>query len=191
MTATDELRRLLDERGVKWWEAWDKDLTIFDGAHGVRYTADHTLGEWFIRSVLPITAEQVIAATLGSGREAELQKALNKAAGNWAKTDAELRKALDFMRIWISDDAHLGESDVSYALERAEGLRKLDAIESAIAATLGGGECECDGSIEWEWTGPTTYYEHELSCGHVITSVDNELPNYCEICGAKVRKVRR
>lgn len=67
MSATDELRRMLDERGVEWWEAWDKDLTIFDGAHGVRYMADHTLGEWFIRSVLPITAEQAIAATLGGG----------------------------------------------------------------------------------------------------------------------------
>ena len=46
--------------------------------------------------------------------------------------------------------------------------------------------CECDGTISWEWTGPTTYYEHELSCGHVITSVDNEPPNYCEECGARV-----
>ena len=52
----------------------------------------------------------------------------------------------------------------------------------------GGGECECDGTIEWQWTGPTTYYEHELSCGHVITSVDNEPPSYCEECGARVRK---
>ena len=42
------------------------------------------------------------------------------------------------MRIWISDDAHLGESELSAAFEKAEGLRKLDAIESAIAATLGG-----------------------------------------------------
>lgn len=48
--------------------------------------------------------------------------------------------------------------------------------------------CECDGTISWEWTAPTTYYEYELSCGHVITSVDNEPPNYCEECGAKVRK---
>ena len=78
--------------------------------------------------------------------------ALNKAAGNWTKADAELReksdmamaratdelrKSLDFMRIWISEDAHLGESAISRGLEKAEGLRKLDAIEQAIAATLG------------------------------------------------------
>ena len=52
----------------------------------------------------------------------------------------ELRKALDFMRIWISNDAHLGESEFSYELEKAEGLRKLEAIEQAIAATLGNTE---------------------------------------------------
>ena len=46
--------------------------------------------------------------------------------------------------------------------------------------------CEVDGTIEWRWTGPTTYYEHELSCGHVITSTEKEPPNYCEVCGAKV-----
>ena len=49
--------------------------------------------------------------------------------------------------------------------------------------------CECDGTIKWQWTGPTTYYEHELSCGHVITSVDDEPPKFCEECGAKVQKV--
>jgi len=64
-------------------------------------------------------------------------------------------------------------------------------LHDAIAATLGGGECECEGTIEWQWTGPTTYYEHELTCGHVITSVDNEPPKFCEECGAKVRKAAR
>lgn len=33
-----------------------------------------------------------IAATLGTDRESELQSALNKAAGNWAKADALLRE---------------------------------------------------------------------------------------------------
>jgi hypothetical protein len=46
----------------------------------------------------------------------------------------ELRKALDFMRIWLTEDAHLGESEISRELEKAGGLRKLDAIEQAIAA---------------------------------------------------------
>lgn len=42
-------------------------------------------------------------------------------------------KALDFMRIWISADVHIGESAISREFEKAEGLRKLDAIEAEIA----------------------------------------------------------
>ena len=67
MTATDELRRLLDERGVKWWEGWDKDLTCYDGANGVRYLADAMLGEMFFRSLLPVTPDQAVEVTLGRG----------------------------------------------------------------------------------------------------------------------------
>ena len=66
-SATEELRRLLDERGVKWWEGWDKDLTCYDGANGVRYLADAMLGEMFFRSVLPVTPAQAVEATLGKG----------------------------------------------------------------------------------------------------------------------------
>lgn len=142
MSATEELRRLLEERGVKWWpmrnNGYYEDRDTEFVANGKKHTA-HEWGDGF--AVYNLTPEQAIAATLGSDREAELQKALNKAAGNWAKADAELRKALDFMRIWISEDAHLGESAISCELEKAEGLRNLDAIESAIAATLGVGEC--------------------------------------------------
>lgn len=53
------------------------------------------------------------------------------------KMSESVTKALSVMRIWISEDAHLGESEISRELEKAEGLRKLAAIEQAIAATLG------------------------------------------------------
>ena len=46
--------------------------------------------------------------------------------------------------------------------------------------------CECDGTLYWDCVGTTPYYEHELSCGHVIRSTEEEPPNYCEVCGAKV-----
>lgn len=98
--------------------------------------------------------------------------------------DANLEQALLFMRIWISDDAHLGESELSAAFEKAEGLRKLDAIESAIASTLSGGECELvygendDGVDGW--------YTH---CGgwFAATRKDRRLvqPGFCQLCGGK------
>ena len=76
MTATDELRKMLDERGVKWWEGWYKGSTLYDGANGIRYVADTALGELFIRNVLPITPEQAVEATLGRGtcREAKIER---------------------------------------------------------------------------------------------------------------------
>jgi hypothetical protein len=63
---TEEVRKELDKRGVEWWEGWHKDMTIFDGAGGVRYEIDCTLGCPEIRSMLPITVEQAVSATLGT-----------------------------------------------------------------------------------------------------------------------------
>lgn len=47
--------------------------------------------------------------------------------------------------------------------------------------------CELDGTISWEWqAASTTFYTHSLSCGHDVTTTEQEPPNYCEECGAKV-----
>ena len=67
-SATESLRRLLDERGVEWWHGISEKSTVFDGEYDVRYEVDGTLGLLFIRSALHVTPEQAIAATLGRGR---------------------------------------------------------------------------------------------------------------------------
>ena len=68
MTATDELRRLLDERGMKWWpmrnNGYYEDRDTEFVANGKKHTA-HEWGDGF--AVYNLTTEQVIAATLGSG----------------------------------------------------------------------------------------------------------------------------
>lgn len=117
--------------------------------------------------------------------------AMNSAAGKWAKADAELRKAIDFMRIWISDDAHLGESELSYELEKSEGLRNLEAIEQAIAATLGSGACSVESKIfiDGDYV-PTPYYEYEMGCGGVFRWDEAEAPNCCPNCGRRVQHER-
>lgn len=70
MTATDELRRMLDERGVEWTPS------VFDPQHETFYSTENGVG--FIVTEFPeiqrmslacdmrITPEQAIAATLGS-----------------------------------------------------------------------------------------------------------------------------
>ena len=122
---------------------------------------------------LEFGGKRYVAATLGS-----------------PTLNANLEQALSFMRIWISDDAHIGESELSAAFEKAEGLRKLDAIESAIAATLGGGECE-----------PTEEYACSV-CGQDLVACDVSvgpnggaieldppiLFNFCPNCGKRIRK---
>lgn len=60
--------------------------------------------------------------------------------------------------------------------------------EKLQAATLGSGECECESSLLWDCYHGRDFYEHRLSCGHIVTSDFGEPPNYCEECGAKVRK---
>ena len=71
MTATDELRRRLDERGVEWTPS------VFDPQHETFYSTENGVG--FIVTEFPeiqrmslacdmrITPEQAIAATLGQG----------------------------------------------------------------------------------------------------------------------------
>lgn len=68
MTATDELRAMLDERGVEWWPMHD----VENGYHQDRDTEfviggkKYTAHEWGgTLNVYGFTPEQVIAATLG------------------------------------------------------------------------------------------------------------------------------
>lgn len=67
MTATDELRRLLDERGVEWFESVTrKGLTwIYRDGKAIRF---HPWQPDTLKvSMFDITPEQAIAATLGRG----------------------------------------------------------------------------------------------------------------------------
>ena len=62
MSATDELRKLLDERGVKW-TAVGKDITLDNQT----YCYPHTFTEFQDGLVVTnLTPEQAIAATLGA-----------------------------------------------------------------------------------------------------------------------------
>lgn len=68
MTATDELRRLLDERGIEYYPK-SADTTIWTASDGICYVmadADLIDGclELFIR---PVTPAQAVEATLGRG----------------------------------------------------------------------------------------------------------------------------
>ena len=73
-SATDELRRLLDERGVEWRrtphyssESQDNE-TVFEGNGIEWYANDHLNGRLGLRTArYEVTPEQAIDATLGRG----------------------------------------------------------------------------------------------------------------------------
>lgn len=65
MSATDELRKMLDERGVEWGTGFGGD-TLWTGRYGIEWRWDKQEGTLAMYSHA-ITPEQAIAATLGSG----------------------------------------------------------------------------------------------------------------------------
>lgn len=70
MTATDELRRMLDERGVHWWVGEDERKTLWE-SNGLtwEYFNDENGDAWlgFLGACeQDITPAQAIAATLGA-----------------------------------------------------------------------------------------------------------------------------
>ena len=124
MSATDELRRLLDERGVEW---------------STRDTTFRLITYWKTDSGIPV---------------------------HYAQT-----------------------TDVPYPPTNVP--RTITAgltPEQAIAATLGGGECEV---ISHYYYDDYDLHEFELSCGHSYTMSDGEPYPYCPTCGAKVKAVKR
>lgn len=73
MSATDELRRLLDERGVEWVvpdESWNQDSITYWKVGSIKWVAfESENGTLWINcnSVTDLTPEQAIAATTGRG----------------------------------------------------------------------------------------------------------------------------
>ena len=180
MSATDELRRLLDERGVEYFT--DDDERAYD--EPARTTWDFVLcgyemtvtvtefvdidGKTYLEMDFhhAFTPEQAIAATLGGG---ELTK-------------EDVQRALF---------AHSTYANYDGLQLYASGIRTQE-IADELNAALGGGECEVecfddgvDEGTDGEWFSyatPTWY----LSCGHEVKGT--ERPNYCVVCGKWVKR---
>ena len=69
-SGTDELRRLLDERGVEHYDGTESTLWGYeptsDSTGAYRYSADETSDGYIQVQLWHVTPEQAIAATLGS-----------------------------------------------------------------------------------------------------------------------------
>ena len=178
MSATDELRRLLDERGVDWREGDDERKTLWE-SNGLtwEYFNDENGDAWlgFLGACeQDITPEQAIAATLGGGKlTAEQVREL-------IVPHLNARPTFDFGRhgaVWSAD---------------------FQAIADTLNATLGGGECVPHG--EWIRISQTQEARHVYcECGYEL-GVDRRdsfpfkhtqlftMTNYCPNCGRKIQR---
>ena len=68
MSATDELRRLLDERGAEWWPDDDfADTTHWKTRHIAATAGEGKDGMLYVQSIVALTPAQAVEATLGTG----------------------------------------------------------------------------------------------------------------------------
>ena len=69
MTATDELRRLLDERGVPWMCHGYENHTWWAGVGGIGWHAEErpSVNGLYVKIEAALTHAQAIAVTLGAG----------------------------------------------------------------------------------------------------------------------------
>ena len=138
----------------------------------------------------------------------EAGRAMNAAAGLWAKADAENR---ELRKMLLFDDGTVEEyteradplTALAYQKQLAEEWRdrchnaealcdKLEVERDELSAELGSGTCEIecfddgvDEGLDGEWFSysPPTWY---LSCGHTVQGMEG--PNFCPSCGARVIK---
>lgn len=66
-----------------------------------------------------------------------------------------------------------------------DGVVRADAIFDRLADLIDP-TCRVVSTISQDWSDGSTFYAHELSCGHTYTTDWPEPPAYCAECGARV-----
>ncbi len=167
-SATEELRRLLDERGVKY-ERPEDGTTIYYDSGGNRYTYNvNPDSGWAQLFGYNLTPEQAIAATLGNGVERTRTEYAALTAG-------QVREA------WTGNL----KRDCLYDPPMPD----WHAIADELNATLGGGTCHMNLIDEYERASGEEEYLCECSeCGSQEWEPAHDLPLYCRKCGRKVEQ---
>lgn len=139
MTATDELRRLLDERGVEWmpsvWSA--RDETFYKVGNTGFLATEMSGGRMKVCIEGYVVPAQAVEATLGSDLQAE---------------NEQLRRERDFYFRQVTENGERADGAIdALNAENAE-LRELVRDYEELAAALCDAR-ECDGCpFDSEWT---------------------------------------
>ena len=188
MTATDELRRLLDERGVEW-----------EGTPGVTfwgncYALDITTNEKEkVHLHLCCTPEQAIAATLGDGDCETKMDGLRKVWLTESAATLESSRAIERDTVQDIIERHFGKVavlDDGGPIEwRDDWVCKVGIDYKAIAdelnATLGRGTCR----NEWERFGKFRCSNCWLQIDSISTNTTQPIDiEFCPKCGKAVKR---
>lgn len=180
MTATDELRRLLDERGVEYTvdHGYREFFWDFGESGIVRASAIGTRG--LVQMIVTgITPAQAVEATLGRDRYSYEQfREISNAVGDAMQYAHD--KAIE----------HPDAADPLWNLD--EYVNRILKVAFEGEATLGRGECHeviSDNLNESEGMGDA--WANCSECGqllYVLTDQNSKPPNYCPGCGRKVKR---
>jgi predicted Zn-ribbon and HTH transcriptional regulator len=193
MTATDELRRLLDERGVEHYDGVERTLWGKD-ASGYRFSADElTIGSMSVHMWCD-TPEQAIAATLGvepdEAAMVKLHDRMNAAlleyerAQGIEKRDGDGGVVVPFvaeMHSLLEEAAALSSCNCTNDCTNSERTGTCNADETETW------ECVCD-QIGRYGKRVTIHIMECSECGHTYEHVNGGY-EYCPHCRARIVEV--
>ena len=185
MTATEDLRRMLDEHGVEYEtddvsDSW-YEKTTWSSENNLWWTYEVSTIEKLPYGTLTLldtgssnsmTPEQAIAATLGNGEYERKMDALlcRLTNGKFSKTRAY---DLDFMESVVREEF---ETDAAALEAETCHLEEVDKDCGTASEYM----------IDREWCFDAVY---RCSCGYRFGHVAHDRPNFCPNCGCRVREV--
>lgn len=191
-SATDELRRLLDERGVEWMPS------VFDPQHETFYSVENGVG--FIVTEFPEIQRMSLACDMRITPEQAVEATLGRVAWSnptWERWHQSLRHESietigDAVEQLMYEAIEFG-GDMGPNGNVCEGIDEGDVLTSGFInswverfATLGRGTChavfEVDAMSEDERVGEYVCSE----CGETFNDGHGEFPHYCPNCGRMV-----
>ena len=166
MTATDELRALLDELGVEWMPiAWNpQNETFYHAANGVGICADEYRDGVKFYTDAVVTPQQAIDATLGPEH-------------TYTREDVEgaFVSGYSLGTLPVGSDPQWDENRQTVDEHMAElGWVRADA-------TLGAGTCRNESEYPQMF-----FYCSECGCAHKRNRAYVDMPRFCPKCGRRV-----
>ena len=166
MSATEELRRLVDERGVEWESGLPTETIVREPNDALYVERPDGRMHVYFRSYL--TPAQAVAATLGNEE-------------SYTRDDVESAFVSGYSLgcLPVGSDPRWDQNEQTVDEHMAE-------LGWVRAATLGAGTCKVESMHGYTDAHTHTSWCVELSCHTLDAWEDTEPPNYCPICGARV-----